>query len=103
MCERVYNVRTTCVAYTHKHTFLLSHGVNKGWQHELKRSDLLYFIKEYINDTVVQYFNMIFNPVYFFNMMANMTVDVYDNMIVLDNMSFSARFEEFNIFDVQFL
>ena len=46
---------------------------------------------------------MIFKLIHFFNMMANMIVDVYDNMIVLDNMSFSARFEEFNIFDVQFL
>ena len=35
--------------------------------------------------------------VYLFNMIgSNMIVDVYDNM------SFSARFEEFNNFDVQF-
>ena len=49
MCERVHTVRTTCVACTHRHTLLLSHGVNKGWQHEVPHSDLLYFNMGYIN------------------------------------------------------
>ena len=34
-CERVYTVRTTCAANTHRHTFH-SHGADNGQQHRQK-------------------------------------------------------------------
>ena len=63
--------RANIVRVMHTQTYiLLSHGVNKGWQHELSHSDPLYFNMEYMNKILIQCFNMINYVIYFFNMMC---------------------------------
>ena len=79
-CERVYNVRTSCVAHTHTNMhFFVSHGVNKGWQHVL-------YLRYLLQHGVYQHIHVLGS----FNMVANREIQLSDflrNMTVIDNMS----------------
>ena len=80
--------RANIVRGMHTQTYiLLSHGVNKGWQHELSHSDPLYFNVEYMNkilSTVFQHDQLC--HILLQHDVHYMVVDVYGNMFVLDNM-----------------